>query len=54
MRTYYIAQELNSMLCGDLNGKKIQKRRDICIHNANSLYCTVEIQHCKATTPNKN
>ena len=29
VRTYYIAQELNSLLCGDLNGKEIQKRGDI-------------------------
>ena len=26
MRTYYRAQELYSMLCGDLNGKEIKKR----------------------------
>ena len=25
-------RELDSRLCGDLNGKKIQKRGDICIH----------------------
>ena len=31
------------MLCGDSNGKEIQKRRDICIHTmADSLHCTVE------------
>ena len=27
----------NSVLCGDLNGKEIQKRGDICICTANSL-----------------
>ena len=31
-----------SMLCGDLNGKEIQKRGDICIRIADSLCCTVE------------
>ena len=30
------------MLCGDLDGKKIQERGDICIHMANSLCCMVE------------
>ena len=36
--------------CDNLNGKEIQKRGDMCIHMANSLYCTAEnIQHCKAT-----
>ena len=30
MRTYCIVQELYSMLCGNLNGKEIQ-RGDICI-----------------------
>ena len=30
------------MLCGDLNGKEVQKRGDICICMANSLCCTVE------------
>ena len=32
----------NSMLCGDLNGKEIQKRGDICICTADSLHCTIE------------
>ena len=27
----------DSVLCGDLNGKEIQKRGDICIHMADSL-----------------
>ena len=31
-----------SVLCGDLDGKEIQRRRDICIHIADSLCCTVE------------
>ena len=26
------------MLCGDLNGKEIQKRDDICIHIVDSLH----------------
>ena len=43
MRTYYIAQELYSVLYGDLNGKEIQKRGDMCICIADSLCCTVEI-----------
>ena len=30
------------MLCGDLNGKEIQKRGDICVHIADSLCSTVE------------
>ena len=34
--------ELYSMLCGDPNGKEIQKRGDICICIADSLCCTVE------------
>ena len=31
-----------SILCGDLNGKEIQKRVDICIRIANSLHCSAE------------
>ena len=30
------------MLYGDLNGKEIQKRGDICIHMTGSLCCTAE------------
>ena len=30
------------MLCGDLNGKKMQTRGDICICTADSLYYTGE------------
>ena len=37
------------MLCGDLNGRKIQKTGDICKHIPDSLCCTVETQHCQAT-----
>ena len=51
------------MFCGNLNGKEIQKRGDICIyihmdiymdiyiciHIADSLGCISETQHCKAT-----
>ena len=31
------------MLCGDLNGKEIQKRGGMCVHIAESLCCRVEI-----------
>ena len=31
------------MLCGDLNGKEIQKRGDKCKHIAGSFHPTVEI-----------
>ena len=30
------------MLHGDLNGKEIQKRGDICVHVADSLCCAAE------------
>ena len=33
---------LFSTLCGDLNGKEIQKTGGICIGTADSLCCTVE------------
>ena len=36
-------RELRSVLCGDLNGKEIQKRGDLCMHKADSLFCIVEI-----------
>ena len=39
----------NSMLCGDLNEKEFQGRGDICICVADSLCCTAETQHRKAT-----
>ena len=35
-------RELYSVLCGDLNGKKIHKREDTCICKADSLRYTVE------------
>ena len=38
-----LLRELYSVLCGNLNGKEIQKRGDICMHIADSLCCTVEI-----------
>ena len=42
MRTYCVAQgTLLSDPC-DLNGKEIQKRRDLCMHITDSLFCTVE------------
>ena len=52
MRNYCIARKLSSILCGDLNGKEIQKRGDI----ANSLCCTVEtnITLLKQLYSNKN
>ena len=38
------------MLCGDLSGKEIQKRWDICIYIVDSPRCIVETkQYCKAT-----
>ena len=39
---FEIINQNYSMLCGDLNGKEIQKRGDICICIADSLCCTVE------------
>ena len=42
MRTYCIAQGTYSVLCGDLNGKKIEKRGGICICIVDSLCCIVE------------
>ena len=46
------------MLCGALDewdwewvGESVQKRVDICICVADSLQCTAETQHCKATIP---
>ena len=39
------------MLCGDLNGKEIQGRRDICVYVTDLLCCTEQAQHCKATVP---
>ena len=45
MRTCCVAQELLIMLCGDLNGKGIQKvgggGEDMCKHIADSLHWTV-------------
>ena len=34
---------------GDLNGKEIQKTRDMCISIAESLHCTLKTQHGKTT-----
>jgi len=34
-------REPHSLLCGDLNGKEIQKRGDVCVQTADSLCCTV-------------
>ena len=35
-------KELYSVLCGDLNGKEIQRRGDICVGVADSIRCTGE------------
>ena len=35
-------REFYSVLCGDLNGKEIQKRGDMCMRIADPLCCTVE------------
>ena len=37
-----VSFELYSVLCGDLNGKEIQGRGNICTHVADSLCCTAE------------
>ena len=42
MKTYCTAQKLDSVLCGDLNGKEIQKRGDMSVDIADSLCCTAE------------
>ena len=43
-------RELYSVLCGDLNGKEIQKGGDVCIYGADSLCCAAETnKHRKAT-----
>ena len=42
MRTYCIEKgTLFPVLCGNLNGKEIQKREDVCIHIADALCCAV-------------
>ena len=42
MRTYCMHRELYSLLCGDLNGKEILKRRNICTQKAGPLYYIAE------------
>ena len=42
MRACCQHRELCSVPCGDINGKEIQKRGDVCKHTADSSYCTVE------------
>ena len=37
------------MLCGDLSGKEIQKRRDICVQLFHFAIEQKLMQHCKAT-----
>jgi len=39
---YSTENSICSMLCGGLNGNKIQKQGDICIQTADSLCCTEE------------
>ena len=41
------------MLCGDLNGKEIRKRGDICKHIGDSLRCTAEANILSNCTPIK-
>ena len=43
MRTYCI--ELNSVFCGDLNGKEMQTRGDICVHIADFTLLYNRYQH---------
>ena len=43
MRPYCIHRELYSVLFGDLNGKEIQKREDMCICIADLPCCTAEM-----------
>ena len=43
MTTHCIAQGTLLMHCGDLNGKEVHKGGDICIHVADSLSCTIEM-----------
>ena len=38
-----MAQGTYSVLCGDLKGKEVPKRGDICVRIADSLCCTIEI-----------
>ena len=48
-------KELYSVLCGDQNGKEIQKRGVVCICIADSLCCTVEANTLQSNyTPIKN
>ena len=47
MRTYSTTQGTLLDALGDLNGKEIQKRGDICIHIANSLCCLAENNNIK-------
>ena len=37
MRSDCMAKELSPVLCGDLDGEEIEKRRDACICTAESL-----------------
>ena len=44
------SQAIKKAECGDLNGKKIQKRGDMCICIADSVCCTAETNtNCKPT-----
>ena len=51
----FIYRELYSKVCGDLNGKEIQKRGNMCIHIADSLCCRAETNNIvKQIHSNKN
>ena len=48
--TAYCIEELSSLLCGDLTGKDIQKRGDMCEHAADSFSVQQRhTRHCEAT-----
>ena len=50
MRPYCLHRKRHSVLCGDLTGKEIKKRGNICIHTADSLRCKRKrTQHCNGT-----
>ena len=39
---FFSNRELYSMICGELNGKETQKRRDVCTRMADTLCCMAE------------
>jgi len=42
------------VLCGELNGKEIQKHGDICIHVTDSICCPAETNIVKQLYSNNN